>query len=95
MSLSYHFGSGSGFFSTVRDHIEQQYGNSFFFRRGCDKKHSFFKEGRLVKDNKYDMIVFRDIQRKFFGGKLRLVYLENGIVERRQGCVLRTQFLCL
>ncbi|KAI8335538.1 hypothetical protein BC941DRAFT_399282 [Chlamydoabsidia padenii] len=72
------FASGSGFLNIVREHIEQQYGNSFFFRRGYDKKCAFFKEGRLVKDSKYDTIIFRDIQRKYFGGRLRLIFLENG-----------------
>ncbi|CAO3594353.1 unnamed protein product [Absidia cylindrospora] len=71
------FASGSGFFETVREHIEQHYGNSFFFRHGYEKKCSFFAEGRLVTDSKYDMFVFRDIQRKLFGGQLRLIYLEN------------------
>lgn len=62
----------------VRDHIEQHYGNSFFFRRGYDRKSALFEEGRLVTDSKYDMFVFRDIQGKLFGGQLRLIYLENG-----------------
>ncbi|KAI8086575.1 uncharacterized protein BX664DRAFT_336179 [Halteromyces radiatus] len=71
------FATGSGFFELVQEHIDQHYGNSFFFRRGYEKKCSFFDEGRLVTDSKYDMFVFRDIQRKLFGGQLRLIYLEN------------------
>ncbi|KAI8343063.1 hypothetical protein BC941DRAFT_344235 [Chlamydoabsidia padenii] len=71
------FASGSSLFDLVREHIEHHYGSSFFFRRGYDIKCALFKEGRLVTDSKYDMFVFRDIQRKLFGGQLRLIYLEN------------------
>ncbi|CAO3624079.1 unnamed protein product [Cunninghamella blakesleeana] len=71
------FASGSAIFELVREHIEQHYGSSFLFRRGYDKKLEFFNVGRLVTDSKYDMLVFRDIQRKLFGGQLRLIYIEN------------------
>ncbi|KAI8060478.1 hypothetical protein BC940DRAFT_311886 [Gongronella butleri] len=71
------FASGSALLSVVREHIEQHYGSSFLFRRGYDKKLADLQDGRLVVDSKYDMLVFRDIQRKMFGGQLRWIYLEN------------------
>ncbi|ORX43095.1 acetyl-CoA synthetase-like protein [Hesseltinella vesiculosa] len=71
------FASTSPLLAVIRDHIEQHYGGSFLFRRGYDKKLANMENGRLVTDSKYDMLVFRDIQRKVFGGKLRWIYLEN------------------
>ncbi|CAO3609388.1 unnamed protein product [Cunninghamella echinulata] len=83
------FASGPGIFELVREHIEQHYGSSFLFRRGYDKKLHYFTEGRLVTDSKYDMLVFRDIQRKLFGGQLRLIYIENDESEKSVAPFLR------
>ncbi|KAI9301549.1 hypothetical protein BJ944DRAFT_257498 [Cunninghamella echinulata] len=83
------FASGPGIFELVREHIEQHYGSSFLFRRGYDKKLHYFTEGRLVTDSKYDMLVFRDIQRKLFGGQLRLIYIENDENEKPVAPFLR------
>lgn len=62
----------------TKELIEARYGNSFLFKRGLDKKQAHFEEGRLVNDSKYDMLVFRDIRQKYFGGNLRLILIENG-----------------
>lgn len=71
--------SGFAFWDQVKDLVEARYGNSFLFRRGLDKKKAYFEEGRLVNDSKYDMLVFRDIRQKLFGGNLRLVLVDyNG-----------------
>lgn len=68
----------------VKDLIETRYGNSFLFRRGLDKKKAYFEEGRLVTDSKYDMLVFRDIRQKLFGGNLRLVLIDyNGKCKKK------------
>ncbi|KAF7729642.1 Long-chain-fatty-acid--CoA ligase 5 [Apophysomyces ossiformis] len=72
------FGSVKPFFEQVKGRVESQYGNSFLFRRGYDKKQHHLAEGRLVNDTKYDMLVFRDIRQKLFGGHLRIAYIENG-----------------
>ncbi|KAL1931090.1 hypothetical protein VTP01DRAFT_10227 [Rhizomucor pusillus] len=70
------FASGFAFWDQVKDLVEARYGNSFLFRRGLDKKKAYFEEGRLVNDSKYDMLVFRDIRQKLFGGNLRLVLVD-------------------
>ncbi|KAG0175226.1 Long-chain-fatty-acid--CoA ligase 5 [Apophysomyces sp. BC1015] len=69
--------SGRPFLQQVKEMIESQYGNSFLFRRGYNKKAQHLAEGRLVNDTKYDMLVFRDIRQRLFGGQLRIIYVEN------------------
>ncbi|KAL0088526.1 hypothetical protein J3Q64DRAFT_1726283 [Phycomyces blakesleeanus] len=69
--------SGPHFLHQVKEVIESNYGNSFLFRRGFNKKLECFKEGRLVNDSKYDMLVFRDIRQTLFGGNLRVVFIDN------------------
>ncbi|KAI9025036.1 hypothetical protein CLU79DRAFT_700229 [Phycomyces nitens] len=69
--------SGPRFLHQVKEVIESSYGNSFLFRRGFNKKLECFKEGRLVNDSKYDMLVFRDIRQTLFGGNLRVVFIDN------------------
>ncbi|KAI8384632.1 uncharacterized protein BYT42DRAFT_563144 [Radiomyces spectabilis] len=71
------YASGSAFLQQVKSLIESRYGNSFLFRRGLDTKMSYFEEGRLVTDSKYDMLVFRDIRTKLFGGQLRLMFVDK------------------
>lgn len=69
--------SPSRFLRQVKDEIEVRYGTSFLYRRGLEKKREYFQEGRLVTDSKYDMLVFRDIRQRTFGGGLRLVLFDN------------------
>ncbi|KAI8581078.1 hypothetical protein K450DRAFT_234521 [Umbelopsis ramanniana AG] len=70
--------SGSLAFTQIKDRIESHYGNSFLYKRGYEaKKRTLLNEGRLVVDNRYDMLVFRDIRQKTFGGSLRLVLFDN------------------
>jgi hypothetical protein len=65
-------------FNQIKDRIESQYGNSFLYKRGYEaKERTLLAEGRLVVDNKYDMLVFRDIRQKAFGGSLKLVLFDN------------------
>ncbi|CAO3672086.1 unnamed protein product [Umbelopsis vinacea] len=65
-------------FTQIKDRIESQYGNSFLYKRGYEaKERTLLAEGRLVVDNKYDMLVFRDIRQKAFGGSLKLVLFDN------------------
>ncbi|KAI9312077.1 hypothetical protein BX666DRAFT_2142523, partial [Dichotomocladium elegans] len=71
------YASGAPFLAQVKESIESQYGNSFLFKRGLDKKKAHFEEGRLVADTKYDMLVFRDIRQKTFGKKIRLLLVDN------------------
>ncbi|KAH8550228.1 hypothetical protein BGW37DRAFT_428046 [Umbelopsis sp. PMI_123] len=70
--------SGSLAFKQIKDRIESHYGNSFLYKRGYEtKKRTLINEGRLVVDNRYDMLVFRDIRQKTFGGSLRLVLFDD------------------
>jgi hypothetical protein len=65
-------------FNQIKDRIESHYGNSFLYKKGYEaKKSNLLNEGRLVIDNRYDMLVFRDIRQKTFGGSLRLVLFDN------------------
>ncbi|KAG2175594.1 hypothetical protein INT43_001241 [Umbelopsis isabellina] len=62
----------------IKERVESQYGNSFLYKRGYErKKNLLLSNGRLVVDNRYDMLVFRDIRQKIFGGSLKVVFLED------------------
>ncbi|KAI9279080.1 hypothetical protein BY458DRAFT_503073 [Sporodiniella umbellata] len=69
--------SGSFFLGQVKQLIESRYGKSFLFQRGYDAKKEYLKEGRMINDCKYDMLVYRGIRQSLFGGNLRLIYNEN------------------
>lgn len=69
--------SGGPFLKQVQKLILGKYGNSFLFQRGLDKKDRYHKEGRLVSDCKYDMLVFRYIKQQLFGGNIRMLYMDN------------------
>ncbi|KAI7905745.1 uncharacterized protein BX663DRAFT_500763 [Cokeromyces recurvatus] len=71
------FVSGPIFLRQVKHLIESRYNKSFLFKRGYSVKKEYLEEGRLVNDCKYDMLVFRDIRQKMFGGNLRLIYIDN------------------
>ncbi|KAG1474491.1 hypothetical protein G6F56_000330 [Rhizopus delemar] len=69
--------AGSWFLGQVKQLIESRYGKSFLFKRGYDAKKEYLKDGRMVNDCKYDMLVFRSIRQTLFGGNLRLIYNDN------------------
>ncbi|KAK4509611.1 uncharacterized protein ATC70_007964 [Mucor velutinosus] len=71
------YASGGPFLKQVRRLILGKYGNSFLFQRGLDRKDRYHKEGKLVSDCKYDMLVFRYIRQQLFGGQMRMLYLDN------------------
>ncbi|CAO3689174.1 unnamed protein product [Rhizopus stolonifer] len=73
----YLFNSGPCFLGQVKQLIESRYGKSFLFKRGYDAKKEYLKDGRMVNDCKYDMLVFRSIRQTLFGGNLRLIYNDN------------------
>lgn len=69
--------SGGPFLKQVQKLILGKYGNSFLFQRGLDRKDRYHKEGKLVSDCKYDMLVFRYIRQQLFGGHIRMLYMDN------------------
>ncbi|KAI9468920.1 MAG: hypothetical protein EXX96DRAFT_589730 [Benjaminiella poitrasii] len=71
------FASGDVFLRQVKEMIESRYNKSFLFKHGYNVKKEYLEESRLVNDCKYDMLVFRDIRQKIFGGNVRLIYIDN------------------
>ncbi|KAI9251096.1 hypothetical protein EDC94DRAFT_697752 [Helicostylum pulchrum] len=71
------YSSGAPFLKQVQKLIANKYGNSFIFQRGIDRKNRYHLEGRLVSDCMYDMLVFRDIRQKMFGGHVRMLYMDD------------------
>ncbi|CAO3607277.1 unnamed protein product [Mucor fragilis] len=71
------YASGGPFLKQVQKLILGKYGNSFLFQRGLDRKDRYHKEGKLVSDCKYDMLVFRYIRQQLFGGHIRMLYMDN------------------
>lgn len=69
--------SGGPFLKQVQKLILGKYGNSFLFQRGLDRKDRYHKEGKLVSDCKYDMLVFRYIRQQLFGGQIRMLYMDS------------------
>lgn len=57
--------------------IANKYGNSFIFQRGLVRKERYLGEGRLVSDCIYDMLLFRDIRQRMFGGNIRLLLIDD------------------
>jgi long-subunit acyl-CoA synthetase (AMP-forming) len=74
--------SGGPFLKQAQKLIANTYGNSFLFQRGLNRKDSYHKEGRLVTDCIYDMLVFRDIRQRMFGGKIRLLFMDDDEVPK-------------
>jgi long-chain acyl-CoA synthetase len=80
------FDSGESFLKQVQKLIVNTYGNSFLFQRGLDRKERYHKEGRLVSDCIYDMLVFRDIRQRLFGGKIRLLFMDDDQMPKTDLC---------
>ncbi|GAN04408.1 acyl-CoA synthetase long-chain family member 1 isoform X1 [Mucor ambiguus] len=76
------YASGGPFLKQVQKLILGKYGNSFLFQRGLERKDRYHKEGKLVSDCKYDMLVFRYIRQQLFGGHIRMLYLDNDDVPK-------------
>ncbi|RUS34133.1 hypothetical protein BC938DRAFT_482299 [Jimgerdemannia flammicorona] len=57
----------------VQDQIIKQYGDSFLYKKGYGNKQALLRQGRLVNDDMWDLLVFRDIRTKFFGGQVRVL----------------------
>lgn len=72
--LSY---SGAPFLKQAQKLIATKYGNSFIFQRGLNRKNRYHREGRLVADCIYDMLVFREIRSSMFGGHIRTLFLDD------------------
>ncbi|KAG2198959.1 hypothetical protein INT47_013143 [Mucor saturninus] len=71
------YASGAPFLKQVRILIANKYGNSFIYQRGLKRKDRYHREGRLVSDCIYDMLVFRDIRQRMFGGNIRLLLIDD------------------
>ncbi|KAI8877462.1 acetyl-CoA synthetase-like protein [Backusella circina FSU 941] len=66
------------FYRKLKQHVYNQYGNSFLFKRGYKvKKEEYMNQGVLVSDCKYDVLVFNRIRQALFGGNLRVIYIDN------------------
>jgi hypothetical protein len=72
----------------VKKIIESTYGNSFLFQRGMDRKQKYFEQGKLVSDCIYDMLVFRDVKHRMFGGSVRIVFSDDGKRGIKPTCAL-------
>ncbi|RUP20385.1 hypothetical protein BC936DRAFT_139250 [Jimgerdemannia flammicorona] len=62
----------------VQDQIIKQYGDSFLYKKGYGNKQALLRQGRLVNDDMWDLLVFRDIRTKFFGGQVRVLVTSAG-----------------
>jgi long-subunit acyl-CoA synthetase (AMP-forming) len=63
--------------------VFNQYGNSFLFKRGYKvKKEEYMNQGVLMSDCKYDVFIFNRIRQSLFGGKLRVIYIDNGKINK-------------
>ncbi|KAI8646630.1 hypothetical protein BD408DRAFT_409991 [Parasitella parasitica] len=71
------YASGAPFLKQVQKLIVNKYGNSFLFKRALDRKDRYHKQGRLVSECIYDMLVFRDIKMHLFGANIRMLYLDD------------------
>lgn len=71
------YNSGAPFLKQAQKLIANKYGNSFIFQRGLDRKDRYHREGRLVSDCVYDMLIFRDIRMKMFGGQIRMLFMDD------------------
>lgn len=71
------YNSGAPFLKQAQILIANKYGNSFIFQRGLDRKERYHLEGRLVSDCIYDMLLFRDIRQRMFGGNIRLMFIDD------------------
>lgn len=81
-TMSHVYYSGGQFLRQVQKLITNTYGNSFLFQRGLVRKDRYHKEGRLISDCIYDMLVFRDIRQRMFGGKIRLLFMDDDEVPK-------------
>lgn len=71
------YASGAPFLKQAQKLIATKYGNSFIFQRGLNRKNRYHREGRLVSDCIYDMLVFREIRSSMFGGCIRVLFLDD------------------
>ncbi|KAI8047730.1 uncharacterized protein B0P05DRAFT_601010 [Gilbertella persicaria] len=80
------YASGGPFLRQIQKTIESKYGNSFLYHRGLDRKCRYHNQGKVVSDCIYDMLVFRDIRQRMFGGSIRVLLVEDDDAPKTDIC---------